>query len=178
MKNSKWLWASALLALGASGSARAAQIEYTTTFLGGTTWEYNYVVKNTGSTPIDEFTVFFDRNSFASLLAVASPPGWDSIVVQPDQQLASNGFFDSLALGHGVAPAASLSGFSVSFNFLGQGKPGSQPFDIINPITFGILSSGLTVPSAAAIPEPTSTTLLLAGLGLLARRARQGKPST
>jgi hypothetical protein len=129
----------------ASAATRAAVITYEVTSLGGNDWRYDYTVENDGSASIEQFTVYFDFGLFSNLAVAASPMDWDSIVVDPDVNIPADGFFDSVALVSGLAPGASLSGFSVTFTFLGSGAPGSQPFDIVDPANFEVLSSGRTL---------------------------------
>jgi MYXO-CTERM domain-containing protein len=43
-----------------------------------------------------------------------------------------------------------VSGFAVTFDWLGTGEPGAQPFDIVDPDTFEPIYSGTTVPEPAA----------------------------
>jgi hypothetical protein len=152
-------------------------MEYFITSLGGSSWRYDYKVTNDSLTvDVEEFTIFFDYNHFSNLVVVSSPADWDSLVIQPDQVLPSDGFFDSLALIVGLAPGESVGGFSVSFTFAGVGTPGSQPFDIVDPETFAVLFSGVTalaVQPPNGVPEPGSLPLLLlAGLFAVAARLR------
>ncbi|NNF15749.1 MAG: hypothetical protein HKN70_03325, partial [Gammaproteobacteria bacterium] len=109
-------------------TASATMMDFTATSLGGDTWRYDYSVTNdTLGVDIDEFTIYFDHNFYANLSTVAdAPPGWDSIVIQPDPGLPDDGFYDSLALIAGIAPGETLSGFSVTVDYFGAGLPGAQ----------------------------------------------------
>jgi hypothetical protein len=145
------------------------QIRYQTTNLGSGRWQYTYEVDNLNlSVPIEEFTIWFSIGSYGNLaIATQNPPAsnWDEIVVQQEPVLKDDGFYDSLALGAGIAIGQTVPDFSVSFDWLGIGMPGSQLYEIIDPLDFHTIESGHTV------PEPA--TLLLFGLGgVILRRKR------
>jgi hypothetical protein len=157
--------------LSLSTTAEATEIDYSITGFGGNAWRYSYTVSNTSlSTPISEFTVYFDRALYSSLAPTGAPFEWDPLVAQPDANLPANGFYDALSFGAGLAPGETLSSFLVDFNYLGEGTPGSQPFDIVDssiePI--GLLDSGQTKLGAPStgLPEPNPSWLLLIGAGL------------
>lgn len=156
-------------------SVSATVISFTPTLVGGNQWIYNYTVASSvGDPAVDEFTVWYDQTLYTNLSVVASPVGWDPIVIQPDATIPADGFFDALALITGISPGTSQSGFAVSFDFLGNGAPGTQRFDIVDPNTFATLSTGLT--SAASLPPievPEPNTLALAVLGLVLLLARR-----
>lgn len=172
----RWMQAlcAGLLLVGLT-PAHGALIDYTVTAVGPQSWQYNYTVTNDDEALIiDEFTIYFDRTLFSNLAIVQAPDGWDPLVIQPDLELPSDGFFDALALAFGIAPGVSLSGFSVAFTFLGTGTPGSQPFDIVDPQTLAVVLSGFTSLAAQAVPEPSTMSLLmLAGLVAGAQRVRR-----
>ena len=166
-------------------SAHAAIITYSAQNIGGDAWEYAYEVANESfGVGIDSFTIFFDEDSFADLAIVASPPDWDSIVIQPDLILPDAGFFDSLALADPIALGSTLGGFAASFRFLGTGAPGSQLFTI-NDADFNPIFSGSTIlridgeppPPPVGVPEPPTLGLLaIAFLGLAVAHWRRGRP--
>ncbi len=72
----------------------------------------------------------------------------------------------SMALADGIALGDALGGFSVTFDYLGAGTPGSQLFSIVNPNSFDELDSGAT--KRSSVPQPGTLPLMLAGLGALA----------
>jgi len=159
-----------VLCLGAASfGVPKTQIWYSAEELAGGRWQYNYEVANISLTvPIEEFTIWFEYGLYDNL-AVETPPvlppgGWDEIVIQPEPVLEDDGAYDAKALGVGVEIGHTAGPFAVSFNWLGDSvMPGSQFYEIINPLTFETIDSGMT------IPEPA--TLLLLGLsGLLLRR--------
>lgn len=79
----------------------------------------------------------------------------------------------SMALAGGIALDDALGGFSVTFDYLGAGTPGSQLFSIVDPNSFDELDSG----ARSSVPQPGTLQLMLAGLGALAywqRRHRHG----
>ena len=157
-------------------NAQAATIEYTTTSLGGTQWQYDYAITNDSlDAAIDEFTIFFAQGLYSNVMPMAAPAGWDAIAVNADPALGSAGFFDAAASGTGIAPGKTLAGFSATFNFLGSGLPGAQTFDIVDPVTFVTLQNGVTSSaSAVSVPSPAVWALMLVGaLPLLGSRRRQ-----
>jgi hypothetical protein len=154
--------------------AAAASVSATYHQLSGNQWFADFVVTGDGSpSVINDFTIYFPDTSLAGLVLNSSGANWDSLIVQPDTTLHSAGFLDSLAVGSGIATGASLGGFEVKFNFLGQGLPPALHFDI-NDANFQPVFSGITV---AAVPEPEVVWLMLLGLGAIAgarvRRQRQ-----
>jgi hypothetical protein len=162
-------------------SSAEAQVTYTATAITGSTWQYDYTLTNPLSAPASEFTIFFSVNQFSNLSVVASPASWNSIVAQPDAGLPADGFFDTLSLTAGLSPGASQGGFSVQTMYSGSGSPGSQVFNIIDSLTFGILNFGDTTPSSSGgggfmAPEIDSSsatsalTLLLGSLLVLRTR--------
>ncbi|WP_240453616.1 hypothetical protein [Janthinobacterium agaricidamnosum] len=161
------------LLLCAMSAAHATSIGYTATSLGGTQWRYDYTVSNTTlAVPIEEFTLFFSVGTYANLQSVSTAPGWDVLLVQPDPAIPASGYLDALALAGGIVPGATATGFSVTFDYLGAGSPGAQPFSILDPVSFIELDTGITQP--AAVPLPSTPWLLLAGvLGLACLRRRQ-----
>jgi hypothetical protein len=163
------IWKSflATLVLSASNLADATIIYFDVTEIDASTqrWQYDFTVENnTLAAAITEFTVFFELGQYANLTIVASPASWDSLVTQPDPALPDDGFFDSLALAGGIAPGATLGGFSVSFNFLGVGTPGPQSFDILDA-DFNVVDSGRTRPNGmVAVSAPGSLALFVVAL--------------
>jgi len=150
-----------------SMSSQAVIIQFTTTFLGGNQYRYDYTVTNdvTGSPNIDEFTIYFDHTMYENLSSPVGPVDWDAIVEQYDPAIPADGYYDALALGLPIGVSETLGGFSVIFDWLGSGTPGSQAFDIVDPVSFETLLSGVTTSALpVTVPEPSSLSMLLAGL--------------
>ena len=78
--------------------------------------------------------------------------------------MEDDGGYDAKALAAGISTGHSVDGFAVSFDWSGAGEPGPQFYQIIDPVTFDPIDSGMTV------PEPA--TLLLLGLGGVCVRRR------
>jgi hypothetical protein len=164
-------------------SVAIAQVSYTATDISGNTWEYTYTVTNGGmATPLGEFTVFFNLGQYTNLMVESSPGNWSSIAAQPDPGLPASGFFDAQALNAGLAPGATLGGFSAEFTYLGQGTPGTQLFNMVNPNTYATLSAGYTTLTGSMHQAPevdpataiSALTLLLGGLEVLRGRGADG----
>ena len=146
------------------------QISYGTTDLGAGRWEYTYDVMNISLIEgIEEFTIWFDYGLYDNLSVSTpeTPSGWDQIVWQVEPVLGDPGGYDALATNLSIATGTSLSGFSVSFDWLSAGEPGQQFYEIINPVTFEIIANGYTV------PEPVTLTLVGFGAVVLLRRQKK-----
>ena len=146
------------------------KICYEPTEVGADRWQYNYEVTNISlAGAIEEFTIWFDIGQYDNLaLETLDPPAanWDELVWDPDPVISDDGGYDAwVNLATPIGVGQSISGFAVSFDWLGTGDPASQYYEIIDPVTFNTIDSGWT------IPEPT--TLILLGAGLLALRKRR-----
>jgi hypothetical protein len=150
-------------------NAYGSKIEYNVNNLGSSRFEYEYTITNdTLSVPIEEFTLWFDVDLYDNLIITTADSlasQWNEIVLQ-DTGFGVPIGYDSLSETGGLLPTQRISGFSVSFDWLGSGQPSSQFFEIINPTTFETVDSGYTIP----IPEPA--TMLLIGLGGIFFRRR------
>lgn len=169
--------------------ASADPIYYEAENLGGNTWRYDYTVANDTGAPIDWFTIFFDPLAYAfEMLApaffevdpsiVGNPDGWDILVAAPDPFFPGSpddqsGFYDGFALfAPPIAPGESLGGFSIEFEWLGAGTPGSQPFTL-GGLGLGEGPARFTEPfPTVSVSEPGTLLLLATGLAALARRRR------
>jgi hypothetical protein len=172
----------------AFASTTNAQVTYTTTDVSGNTWEYNYTItNNTPVNPIGELTVFYTLGQYSNLIVETSPGNWSSIAAQPDPGLPADGFFDALALDSGLGAGKTVSGFSVEFNYLGKGTPGSQLFNIVDPNTFETLAVGQTTAASTRPPlgapeiDPASSIsgliLLLGGIAVMRGRKLKSSPN-
>jgi hypothetical protein len=146
-------------------AAYQTQIVYETTDLGTERWKYTYDVCNVSlAETIEEFTIWFGIGSYDNLvIETLNPPAsnWDEVVWDPEPFLGDDGGYDAWAnLATPIGIGQSISGFAVSFDWLGTDEPGSQFYEIIDPETFETIYSGWTV------PEPGTLTML--GLGVLA----------
>ena len=162
-------------------SAHAMVVEYTVAPLGVNAWRYDYTLTNIDlTTPFDELTVYFDFAKYELLSDPTAPTGWDPLVVRPDLGIPSDGFYDVLRLAGPLSDTNPVSGFSVSFLYLGIGTPGAQPFTLLHSSDFSVVQLGKTqVPGAVGVvPEPsTAMLLLLAGPLLMAIERRRRRPS-
>ena len=153
--------------------AGATTVRYDVTNLSANTWEYAYTVNNdTLGFNIEEFTVYFESGLYQNL-AITGPiavPGWDPLTVEPNNFLNNDGFYDALAVTGGLAPGDSIGGFTVRFDFLGTGVPGSQLFEVVDPVNFTVLDAGQT----SLVPVPAAVWLLGSGIiGLFAFASRR-----
>jgi hypothetical protein len=135
-------------------------------------WEYTYDVHNLGLVDgIDEFTIWFDYGLYDELAVSTpqTPPEWDQIVWQVEPVLEDPGGYDAFATNLNIAMGSNLSGFSVTFDWLGVGDPGSQLYHIIDPDNYLVpIETGYTIP----IPEPATLCLLSLGSLTLLRKRR------
>lgn len=151
-------------------SVPKTEIWYQTSDLGSGRWQYNYDVTNISLTvPIEEFTIWFEFGLYENLaVETPDPPAgnWSEIILQPEPVLKDDGAYDAKALGSGIGVGQIVTGFAVSFDWLGDATmPGPQFYEIIDPVTYQTIDSGRT------IPEPTM--LLLLGVGAVALRRRR-----
>jgi hypothetical protein len=153
-------------------SAQAVTVQSQLQALGGNSYQYNYTITNDDLVSgFDEISIFFSNTQYQNLAVTASPFDWDSIVLQPDEFL--DGVFDSLALSSPLALGDSVSGFSVSFDWLGAELPGAQNFDVLDSSSLTVLQSGTS--SVTAVPLPASLPLMsaaLAGLAFIRQRRK------
>ena len=162
-------------ALLVSQSASAVIIEYELTSLGGNSYQYDYTVTNDDLVAgLELFSILFDETLTENLVFVAGPLDWDIVVLQPEPLLPFPGIYDALALGSPIALGETLSGFSVSFDWLGTGgaEPGEQLFELFDA-NFAFLGDGLTIaapppPPPQGITVPSVFYLLILGLMALA----------
>jgi len=137
-------------------------------------WKSVYHVENLGLTgPIEQFTIWFDYGLYSDLTIETPPPlntNWDEERYNPYEQppLAPfDGYYDALVQqGAGIASGELVKGFSVSFEWLGNDKPSAQRYEIIDPVSFLTIDSGLTT----EVPEPVSWLTFAAGCFLLRKR--------
>lgn len=160
-------------------SAKAVLITSQVSGLGGNSYQYDFVVNNSGAnaiaTGVEEFSVFFNFNTYQNLAVVASPVDWSSYVLQPNFGLSQDGVFGSFFLTSPIGLDESLGGFSVSFDWVSiDSQPnGVDGFEVYDA-NFNIIASGRTsAPPTSVIPLPQMMSLFSLGLAiLLVRRKR------
>lgn len=150
------------LVISCSALAGLSQISYQLTDLGSGRWQYIYEVSNFGMPdPIEEVTIYFDHTSCRNLaIETLSPLSGllDELVFQPDLVINDDGAYDALFLTTGVPQGQKVSGFAVSFDWLGQSLPGAQFYEIMKLDPFETIDWGYT------IPEPATILIFLAGI--------------
>jgi hypothetical protein len=158
-----------LLSFALAAPARAVRVAYRVAPIGAGMWVYEYGLDGFSYEAGYGFTVYFDPDLYADLVAAPAPNAdWDPLAVEPDPDLGEDGFLDAEALSD--QPSVS-DGFLVAFRWLGEGTPGAQPFEVREPApSFGTVETGTTI-----LPEPSACGLGLAALGtLLATRRSVG----
>ena len=170
-----------LFSAAASVFAGPVSIFYQAENLGSGRWQYNYtLVNNSLSEGVNEFTIWFDYGLYEDM---AIEPGnisdkfWDEIVSEPlciPPFAPYNGIYDALVLQDGAVTAGqSVNGFTVSFNWLGDGTPMSQYFQIIDPDTFETIADGYTITEAiSTVPLPGALILSIIGIGTVKLRKK------
>jgi hypothetical protein len=184
-----WKFGVFLLLLASQLAAGTISIQYSVTPLGGNVYEYVYSVYNNGTLPgngsVQLFDIDFDTSLY-SALQISTPSSFN---LQWSQEILAGGLgypaeFDVCAApasspscppfsGSGIPVYSTLAGFSVTFDWLGSGTPGPQPFEVYDS-NFNKLQSGET-----ATPEPSSLCLIALAFSLTACRIRlrRSKPT-
>ena len=158
-----------------SNFVQASIITYDANNVSGNQWTYEYSIFNdTLINDIEWFAIYFDYNLYDNLQIISTPSDWDPLLQQPDTGLPDDGVYDVLAFSSGIAPGSSLAGFIVQFDYFGSGTPGSQAFEIYDPLSASIvvIDSGDTSSSQNAA-EPNIFLLLVMGMTLAGLRRLQ-----
>ncbi|WP_179957423.1 PEP-CTERM sorting domain-containing protein [Exilibacterium tricleocarpae] len=161
-----------------SSGASALVIEYSTSFLGGDSYRYDYTITNdapSGGDNVGLFSILFDTllYDFSSLNIVsdASTASWEQSVLAP--AIGVPAAFDFFALDFGLGAGETAAGFAIEFDWLGDpGDPAAQLFEVYDPFSFALLDVGTTIAAMVPVSEPRGLLLLLLGLGALLYRRR------
>lgn len=126
--------------------ANSLPFSYSLFYLGGEEYQYDYSIYNNGSlgsgVALQLFDLYFDPALY-TVLSSATSSQWSGQVFPAGGGLPAD--FDVLAVNGGTAPQSTATGFSVDFDWLGQGLPGSQPFTVSDPNSFATIQSGNTI---------------------------------
>ncbi len=164
------------LAVGCAFCSPSLSFDYDLNHLGGQRWQYSYTVENFDFEPdIYGFIVYFDYGLYSNL-ASETPDSlteqWDEVVVSPfsySNFSPFEGYYDALSVNEPITVGHSVSGLSVSFDWLGAGSPGGQAFEIYSPETWETISSGMTeTEQVGVIPAPGAVCLGVFGFILTA----------
>ncbi|HZZ43812.1 MAG TPA: PEP-CTERM sorting domain-containing protein [Tepidisphaeraceae bacterium] len=173
-------------AIPASAST-SATATYAATLNPDSTYTYQLLLKNTGTTSLKTF--WFSWIPYASFLpsvptSLSSPANWSG---QIDEDYYGNSILWDTT-GAGLAPGASLTGFSFTTPDSPDVLAGLDDYYDAYPVTYAYVYSGsVTTPNdplppqfglltavPGAVPEPATATLLLtAGAVSLATRRRR-----
>lgn len=140
-------------------------------------WTAQFELINDGSLPeVSNFTVYFSWLYASNLQVLASPGTWDTITIEPDAALASDGFMDALVLDppDALLPGQSLGGFEVGFDWDAAAAPPKSLGFVIYDASFTPIESGSTIP-AGGVPLPLPSSLALCGLGVAALVVTSGR---
>jgi hypothetical protein len=150
---------------GSNGTGNGATGTYQF-FVSGFVFRANQPCLNNPTLECSEaLDIQFDQTMFGQLSNGIAPAGFDLLLFQPNNPPQAPGDYSALAL---VDKPSLLGQFSVDFTFTGQGTPGSQAFTIdqfdSNGGFQGVVLTGETAPLASSVPEPSSVSLIAAGL--------------
>jgi outer membrane protein assembly factor BamB len=145
-----------------SSSALATQVTFVTEDIGSGQWVYHYnLINDTLNDPLEQFVIWFEPWLYENLSIVSDPHigyDWYQDTVEPDPVWLYYGAYRALAWDEGIPIGDSESGFAVRFTYLGEGTPGQQEFDIVDPNEYVSLEAGWTTPvlwvDAAAAGNP------------------------
>ena len=142
--------------------ADGVSVQYTASNLGSGTWQYDYTLQGSFSANLGVAIYFSDPAYGALTDLVTGGSDWSTFALQADPTIPAPGEFDIVAL---VGNPSLSSVFDVTFQWNGTGTPGAQAFNLYDFSNGGalLLESGNT----AAIPEPSSLLLLVAGFAFL-----------
>jgi len=147
--------------------ARAVTITYESG-KGEGIWVYSYRVSDYTFNADYGLKIFFDYGLYKGIIPLSNGADWDVLTIEPELILGSKdpGEYNALAL---VDSASLKDPFTVQFDWLGAGSPGSQSFDIYDP-SWATIQSGVTTPApgtntpAVPIGQPVTTFFLICGL--------------
>jgi hypothetical protein len=150
---------------GTNGTANGATGTYQF-FVSGFVFRANQPCTNNPALECSEaLDIQFDPTMFGQLSNGVAPAGFDLLLFQPNNPPQAPGDYSALAL---VDQPSVAGQFSVDFTFIGPGTPGSQAFSIdqfdSNGGFQGVVATGETAPLASGAPEPSSVSLIAAGL--------------
>lgn len=165
------------LALLFAPPLNAVTLGYTVTPVAGDTWEYVYTLHNDGSTgtAVHGVTIEFDpalyrADSLRMLTPGGAPWGWTERLLAPGIGLSAA--YD--LSGPGLAEGQSLGGFTVRADWIGDGVPGAQHYQVYEPGGYQTVAMGeseAVIRDAIPLPGLWLSALLAGGIGLLGRRA-------
>ena len=143
-----------------AGSLAAANVSFQITSLGSNNYRYDYSVSGIQFQVNQELDIRFDPSLYGTLSNGSALPGFDLLLLQPNNPPGVFGDYSAMALLNNP----SLSGtFRVNVHFLGNGLPGSQPFFInqldANGTLLAQITSGNSTQVGGAVPEPAGWTL-------------------
>jgi uncharacterized protein (TIGR03382 family) len=168
-----------LLALGFANGAAALVITYQATDLPnvpgpGDRWQYSYQISGGSFGAFGGFNVLFSPALYSNVQGTPPSPNPDWVVTTTPPFPPADALYTATAL---VSNPSLVGPFTVSFDWLGAGSPGSQPFEVFDETGFLPSEGGLTQAQAQG-QVPLPGTLALLGLGLLALRARKAVTRT
>ncbi len=158
-------------------AAPAGVIDASLVPLGGADYRFDYRLTNTGVLGPGTVIASFDIAFLASLITAWTEIGGaaDAWTEFSAPVLGDDLFIADVNQGTAI-PIGGAQAFSVTFTWSGSGLPGTQVFNLYDPLTFDVLFTGET--SLTGAPIPGVAVLMLPPLGWLLgrRRIRPGRP--
>jgi hypothetical protein len=151
-----WLLTAPIILFSFQALADSLPINYGLVNLGGGEYQYDFSIYNNGSlgagVPVQLFDIAFDPALYTGLSIVTQNPlasQWNETILGAVGSSPADVDVSAANGNTGIQVGSTVSGFAVDFSWLGQGQPGSQPFQVYNPNSFALLQSGNTI---SAVP--------------------------